>query len=272
MGAWGGAAPPGDARLPQARGRTADPAGAWGAQPPAEDARSPSGPRSHRRPAGGVGAQPPQIETPRAGGWARAALRGIPASTEAPCACSSGMGTWGAQPPIDGTRLPSGPRLLCQPAGGVGAQPPRKETPRAGGRARAALRGIPASTEAPCACSSAMGAWGAQPPAEDARLPSGPRSHRRSGRGRGGAAPTERNSEGGRVGRAARCALSQRYGAAMTSVSAARWAALSSGAGMRPKNSTARAERPSSAWTGALAWNGASSSGSSSTIVRTQRR
>ncbi len=43
-----------------------------------------------REAAGGVGGCAPHMEEQSgAGGWARAALRGIPASTEAPCACSS---------------------------------------------------------------------------------------------------------------------------------------------------------------------------------------
>ena len=152
--------------------------GGVGAQSPIDNTRSASGPRGRCQPAGGVGAQPPQKETPRAGGWARAARS----------ACSSAMGAWGAQPPIDDTRSASGPRLRCQPGGGVGAQPPQNETPRAGGRARAARS----------ACSSAMGAWGAQPPIDDTRSASGrlrdpsrcQPARRARPRWRGGAAPT----------------------------------------------------------------------------------
>ena len=47
----------------------------------------------------GCGGKAP-TERKSEGGWVgRAALRGIPASTEAPCARSSGMGVWGATPP-----------------------------------------------------------------------------------------------------------------------------------------------------------------------------
>ena len=119
-----------------------------------------------------------------------------------------------------------------------------------------------------------LGGWRleAEPPHEDAQPPPGQRLHCRSAGGVGAQPPQMETPRAGGRARAARSALSPRYGAAMTSVSAARWAAFSSGLGFKPKNSTARAARPSSTWTGALAWKGASSSGSSSTIVRTQRR
>ena len=58
------------------------------------------------------------------------------------------------------------------PGGGVGAQPPQKESPRAGGWATSGA-----------ARSSGMGVWGAQPPAGDARSPS------RAGRPAGGGPP-----------------------------------------------------------------------------------
>ena len=171
-------------------------------------------------------------------------------------------GVGGAAPPTDNTRSASGPRLRCQPAGGVGAQPPQNETPRAGGRARAARS----------ACWSGMGAWGAQPPIDNTLSASEPRGRCRPGGGVGAQPPQKETPRAGGRARAARSALSRRYGATMTRASAARWAAPRSGAGIRPKKSTARAARPSSAWTGVLAWNGVSSSGSSSTIVRSQRR
>ena len=68
-------------------------------------------------PGGGVGAPPPQKEHPRAGGWAGAALRGIPASTEAACARSSGMGAWRAAPPTAGARSPVSAWCTEEPCG-----------------------------------------------------------------------------------------------------------------------------------------------------------
>ena len=157
----------------QSRAARSSGMGVWGAQPPAGDARSPSegvGPPSGSRacggplgggPLGGVGAAPPQKEHPRAGGRARAARS----------ACSSGMGVWGAQPPAGDARSPSegaGPPLRVTrvggPLGGVGAQPPQKEHPRAGGRARAAQRARPG-----------WGCGGRSPPQETrGRPPRGP--------------------------------------------------------------------------------------------------
>ena len=222
------------------------------AQPPAADAHSPSELRSRCRPAGGVGAQPPQIETPRAGGWARAARS----------AGSSGMGAWGAQPPIAATRTrPRAAVALPTRRGRGGCAPTDRNSE--GGRV--------GQSRAQRVLVRDGGVGGAAPHRRHA-LDLGAALALPTRRGRGGAAPTDRNSEGGRVGRAARSALAPRYGAAMTRASAARWAAPRSGMGIRPKKSTARAARPSSAWTGVLAWNGVSSSGSSSTIVRTQRR
>ena len=57
-----------------------------------------------------------------------------------------------------GEGAPSGLCAACRSGGGVGAQPPHKESPRAGGWATSGA-----------ARSSGMGVWGAQPPAGDAR-------------------------------------------------------------------------------------------------------
>ena len=97
MGAWGAQPPTGDARLPRTRACTADPVGAWGRSP-------------HRKKLRG-----------RVGGPEPRAARAPP-----------GWGQGGAAP-RRGRAPTSDPRLHCQPAGGVGAQPPQKETPRAGG-------------------------------------------------------------------------------------------------------------------------------------------
>ena len=70
-----------------------------GGDAPTGETRLPSGCVAAAGPSGGVGETPPQKENPRVGGWARPALRGIPASAGAPCARSSGMGVWGRSPP-----------------------------------------------------------------------------------------------------------------------------------------------------------------------------
>ena len=159
-----GGLPPHPNPLPRGRGsRTvlatagqAIRAGAWGLL------RSGREETSHG-PQGGWGARAAQRARPGTirgpGGWARAARS---------AARSSGMGVWGAQPPAgdarspsEGAGPPSGSRACGGPLGGVGAQPPQKEHPRAGGRARAAQRARPG-----------LGVWGAQPPAGDARSPS----------------------------------------------------------------------------------------------------
>ncbi len=99
----------------------------------------PRRPRCGRRPMGGVrGEAPHRKETPRAGGWARAARS----------ACSSGMGVWGAQPPTKGTRLPSNRSL---PLGASGAP-----------SLAALARGTPSPPPSPArgeGAGSALGSW-----------------------------------------------------------------------------------------------------------------
>ena len=112
--------------------------------------------RSGCRSGGGRGAQPPQERNPRAGGWARAALRGIPASTETACACSSGMGVWGAQPPAGDTQSAS-ERLT----------PAHSDQGRGSRSAPGELhKGVPAGREG----------WGEGPAPSVGRAKDGPRS------------------------------------------------------------------------------------------------
>ena len=95
--------------------------------------------------------------SPRRGGWTPS---GVWCALEGHAACAGVEGGVGGSPPT--WRLaPSraAPRFL-DPCGGVGAQPPQKENPRAGGWAEPPCEVSLASTTRPCACSSGMGVWG----------------------------------------------------------------------------------------------------------------
>ena len=208
----------------------AGPAGRGGCAPHGGSAPA-SGLPSRCRPAGGVGAQPPQKETPRGGGPEPRAARAPPgcgrggrSPSQQTCAClgaavalPSRRGRGGAAPTdrnSEGGRVgqsraqrvllrdggvggaaprnrhapASGPQLRCRPAGGVGAQPPQKETPRGGGPEPRAARAPPG--------------WerGGRSPPQGTRAYLGPALALPTRWGRGGAAPTERNSEGGWAG------------------------------------------------------------------------
>ena len=180
-------------RLQRTRGHPAGPPAAEGApltptlSPQGEGAgRSRGGRRAIR--AGGVGAEPPQKENPRAGGWAERPCEVSLASTTRPCARSSGMGAWGAQPPADEgegqtvrwfrPRGGAAPPRLSRARGGVGAEPPTER--------------------------KSEGGWVGQ--SGPARYPSRPRHDRARappGGGVGGCAPHRRGRERGRTGRSA---------------------------------------------------------------------
>ena len=175
--------------------------------PRGERGQESSEPRGRSRPGGGVGATPPQKENPRAGGWARAPAGYPRVNRSTPAHARPGWGRGELRPPQE-TR--GCPRSALTPAlslgergqeslgaagalptrrGRGGAAPHRERNPRAGGWARAALRGIPASTEAPLRTLVRDGGVGGASPPQETR-----------GRPRSALTPTLSPGRGGRRG------------------------------------------------------------------------
>ena len=170
-------APPHPHPLPQgARG----PEGPRGCGPAADPAAAQPG-----APGGGVGAQPPHEENPRAGGWARAAQRAHPGwgcGGRSPPRAARGLRPLPLTPALSrkgrGGRTAVAPglavRLLIRRrrspalrAGAWGRSPHIEENPRAGGWARAALRGIPRVHDTTVRTLLRDGVWGRSPHRRD---------------------------------------------------------------------------------------------------------
>ena len=230
---------PGHQVRPRSCGTAADPAGVWGQSPHTGDTRSPSEPRLRCRSSRGRGGCAPTDRNSE--GWRAGQSRAqrvlVRDGGVGGCAPhrqhALGLGAAGAlptrrgrgaEPPHSkdlraGGRVQSRAQRVLVRDGGVGGCAPHRRLALALG-ASVALptrrgRGGAAPTERnseggragpePRAARArpGLGAWGAQPPIDNTLSTSEPRSRCQPSRGRGGAAPTERNSEGGRVGRAA---------------------------------------------------------------------